>query len=627
MKKRNLLSVIIYSLILTLTVSCTNTNLPTTGTNVSNNSSTNTTTSPSVNSTNQNSTSINNNQNTSSGSTSVVPNTDLYAATIASTAPNYYESVRGLKGEALKNGLHKIIKGHTTFSYNSSINDYMKEYDAVYGNPNKINLIYTGSADKNTGFNKEHVWAKSHGKFGTSTGPGSDLHNLRPCIDRLNSIRGNLDFAEGGNERTEYPGNYVKDGVSFEPRDDFKGDVARTIFYMATRYEGSEGSYPDLELDSPSDKTRYLDLSKTAKGVHGEFDDLYKWATSGQDPVDNYEVNRNNIIYDKYQHNRNPFVDHPEFIVMIYDKNYNGPGALNDPLDGSITTNPQESASIVINLINKIGTVTLESLPSIEEAEKAYNNLSTDAKEYISNEIYQKLVSARNEYNKLYDANAVNIVISLIAEIGEVSLDSIDAINKAENAYEKLSPSQKEQITNYDTLVEARQKYDELKAEVSGTSLYTGDFSATSSISNHSYTKNNLISVNGQSWLASCSYKAGNEDFRLGYNSNSKCSLDNKFASIIGTDVGASLEMQWSDSSISTIKISVSGNHHGTINKVYIVKSNDNGSTYQVCKEFDFSKTTYLYEYSGSKGTNTRYAIIITGDTPRLYINKIELLS
>lgn len=566
-------------------------------------------------------------QTTTSSGTFIPPSSNLYVATIASNAPNYYESVRGLKGEALKIGLHNIIKGHKTFAYNSNINSYMKEYDAVYGNSNQINLIYTGAANKGTSFNKEHVWAKSHGDFGTGQGPGSDLHNLRPCYNNLNSTRGSLDFAEGGSEISNYPKNY-KTSSTFEPRDDFKGDVARTIFYMATRYEGNESNYPDLELESPSNTSRYLDLSKGAKGVHGDFDDLYKWATSGEDPVDNYEVNRNNIIYDKYQHNRNPFVDHPEFIVMIYDKQYSGPGALNDLLDGSVNANPQESANKVIELINNIGAVTLDSLAKIEEAETAYNNLTNDAKGYISSEIFQKLTDARNQYNTLYEANAVSIVISLIDNIGTVTLDSLSVIEKAEVAYNNLSASQKTQISNYEQLVSAREKYNELKAQTGGNILYTGDFNSNVSGATSSYGTNVSITVNNQPWIASSCYKASGEDLRLGHNKNASCVLEEKFSSIVGSSCGASLEMNWDDSNIGTIRLNVTGKKHGTVNKVYIVKSIDGGQTYQICEEFSFSESTYLYEYQGEKGKSVRYAIVITGsNAPRMYINKIELLS
>ena len=240
----------------------------------------------------------------------------LYNAKIQNNIPEgYYESCRGLKGEALKNALHEIIKGHTVISY-SKTTDLFKDIDKDPRDSSKMYFIYTGLTSNYTTYDKEHVWAKSHGSFENIDPMQSDLHNLPPCFTNLNSTRGNKHFAEGGDAITSYPGN-KQTPETFEPSDFSKGDTARTIFYMAVRYEGNGES--DLELSSPS-STNYYDYSNGATGVHGRFDDLYKWAVSGQDPVDDYEVSRNNIIYENNQRKRNPFIDHPEFIKMIYDK-------------------------------------------------------------------------------------------------------------------------------------------------------------------------------------------------------------------------------------------------------------------------------------------------------------------
>ncbi|MBP5693897.1 MAG: endonuclease [Bacilli bacterium] len=248
----------------------------------------------------------------------------------------YYASCRGLKGETLKNALHNIIKGHTTYEYNGTMNSYLKRTDVDPDNPSNIILTYQGSVPSSTAFNKEHTWAKSHGSFGETRGVGSDLHNIRPCNENLNSTRGNLDFGTvsshvSTNNISKYSwatsdmSNNFINGTYFEPKDEFKGDIARIIFYMATRYE-KEDNY-DLEVGGviPSGFASFV---ADSTGRHGNFKDLYEWATSGLDPVSNFEMNRNNVIDSNYQHNRNPFIDHPEFIIMIYDQNYNGPGAL-----------------------------------------------------------------------------------------------------------------------------------------------------------------------------------------------------------------------------------------------------------------------------------------------------------
>lgn len=278
------------------------------------------------------------------GNTTIFPNRGLQSVSI----DNYYESCKGLKGEELKQALHNIIDDHTALSYDGADPRFLKiDYDP--NNPDNLYYCYEGSKGKESNvyqsggfkYDNEHVWAKSHGNFGNKAPTGSDLHNLRPCRSYINSARGNNDFGEvslkdGVSSFTDkdyyedsIAGNYNVSGV-FEPKDEYKGDIARIIFYMAVRYEG-DNSEVDLEVGGTIDTTKYYKFtSKTNSNnpYHGDFQYLYKWATSGIDPVSDYEVNRNNIVDQNYQHNRNPFIDHPEFIIMIYDKNYSGPGAL-----------------------------------------------------------------------------------------------------------------------------------------------------------------------------------------------------------------------------------------------------------------------------------------------------------
>ena len=252
---------------------------------------------------------------------------------------SYYEPIRGLKGEELKKGLHEIIDDHVEFSYDDLGQSDWEYVDEDPFNSNNFYVTYQGSTPKGYKVNKEHTWAKSHGNFGESKPAGSDLHNLRGAYTNLNSTRGNLDFGEvEHNSLTsvmkyswasdDMEGNYVDYSSYFEPKDEFKGDVARIIFYMATRYEGD--GEPQLEVGGQIDETKYYNFTYNASGLHGNFADLYKWATSDIDPVSDYEVSRNNRVDQDYQHNRNPFIDHPEFIIMIYDKSYSGPGALNE---------------------------------------------------------------------------------------------------------------------------------------------------------------------------------------------------------------------------------------------------------------------------------------------------------
>ena len=224
----------------------------------------------------------------------------------------YYRSAVGKTGSALKTELHMIIDDHTELSY-SEVWDALRVTDEDPLNPNNVLLLYSGRSQskyENGGgvddWNREHVWAKSHGDFGTSMGPGTDIHHLRPTDVTVNSSRGNLDFDNGGSPQSEAPGNYY-DSDSWEPRDSVKGDVARMIFYMAVRYEGDSGEV-DLEVN---------DLVNNGSAPYiGKVSVLKAW--NAMDPVDSFEENRNNVIYNEYQHNRNPFIDHPEWVEAIW---------------------------------------------------------------------------------------------------------------------------------------------------------------------------------------------------------------------------------------------------------------------------------------------------------------------
>ena len=223
----------------------------------------------------------------------------------------YYASAIGKTGSSLCTALHNIIKVQTKITYDQ-VWEALKVTDQDPNNAGNVILIYSGrSQSKSTNgggvndWNREHVWPQSHGSFGTATGPGTDLHHLRPEDVTVNSTRGNKDFDLGGSTVSEAPGNYT-DADSWEPRNAVKGDVARMIMYMAIRYEGEDG-WPNLEMNnSVNGSVPYL----------GRLSVLLQWNL--QDPPDTFEKRRNQVIYDSWQGNRNPFIDHPEWATAIW---------------------------------------------------------------------------------------------------------------------------------------------------------------------------------------------------------------------------------------------------------------------------------------------------------------------
>jgi endonuclease I len=237
---------------------------------------------------------------------------------------NYYQPATNLSGTALKTALYNIIKGHNQYQYTADTTDVwdiLKQTDRDPNNADNVIEIYTGYSvnaaqeyNNGNGWEREHIWAKVHGGFDTDPPAGTDVHHIRPINGSVNSARNSRYFA---NCTTPYLYNGIPTGSFtsssewvWKPRDEDKGDIARMIFYMATRYEG-ENAEPDLEIIESIPANNNDPLPIMAK-----LSDLLQWHL--EDTVDNWERNRNNIIYTYYQHNRNPFIDHPEFVDMIW---------------------------------------------------------------------------------------------------------------------------------------------------------------------------------------------------------------------------------------------------------------------------------------------------------------------
>jgi endonuclease I len=238
----------------------------------------------------------------------------------------YYASAEGLSGEALKAALHQIIRSHTAYSYDYAWTAYRttdvtlsgKVWDMYSDIPGGTPPYeYTFGVDQGglgtqegEGYTREHSWPKSW--FGGEVSPMySDLFALYPTDAHVNGNRGNYPLGEvaspewtslNGSERgvCSSPGY---SGIVFEPIDAFKGDLARTYFYMSTRYYTEDASWPGSPM------TDGAELLPWAAGM------LLEWHT--EDPVSQKEIDRNGAVY-ALQHNRNPFIDRPEFAAQIF---------------------------------------------------------------------------------------------------------------------------------------------------------------------------------------------------------------------------------------------------------------------------------------------------------------------
>jgi len=270
----------------------------------------------------------------------------------AAAPVNYYNSALGKSDEALMTALRNIIRPHTQLSYNALWNAFKTtDTDAqgyiidMYSNCKYGPNDHGGSASQvGDGFNREHSFPKSW--FDDGTPMYTDLFHLYPTDIKVNSQRSNFPFgvcAEGTRltngklygkgklGKSTYPGY---NGTVFEPDDEYKGDFARTYFYMVTCYKNELPSWSgSAQLNYGANK--YKAFSTWTINM------LMEWTRL--DPVSEKEIKRNDAVY-AIQGNRNPFIDHPELADYIWGslqgKMWNGTGeeikpAITAPADGS----------------------------------------------------------------------------------------------------------------------------------------------------------------------------------------------------------------------------------------------------------------------------------------------------
>lgn len=282
----------------------------------------------------------------------------------------YYNGTENLGGAALKTTLYNIIKGHTQFPYTASTTDVwdiLKQSDKDPNNSANVQLFYCGRSidaaqewNNGNGWEREHVWAKSRGSLTINQpGPGTDAHNLKPADGDVNGVRNNRWFAE--TNEIEYIDNGFATGCYYsstqwvwKPKNNMKGDAARIIFYMATRYEGENGE-PNLEVIDFLPTDQYSTLPQ-----HALLSDLLRW--NAEDPVDDFERNRNNVIY-SYQKNRNPFIDHPEWVECIWNNNCSGFWFTSTP-NKNTTDRVTYSYNISAAGSNATLSITAETIPA-----------------------------------------------------------------------------------------------------------------------------------------------------------------------------------------------------------------------------------------------------------------------
>lgn len=276
----------------------------------------------------------------------------LAAAQSYDPPANYYATATGT-GATLKSQLHDIIDGHTVISYDGA-RQALQVTDRDPNNANRILLVYnrvsnTAAWDSAATWNREHTWPES--RLGSGGRAVSDLFNLRASSTQVNSDRGNLHF--GGAFGQSFGVKSDKGATVWYPGDADAGMIARQEFYMAVRYDGSDSGTSDLELVSSGN-------TGTAARL-GDLSRLIEWHYAAV--PDSFERRRNQVIYDSYQRNRNPFTDRPEYVWSIFmnqtnDSSLSFQGGATDA-DGGSTLAVDLGRVIVGGAVPAAKTITL----------------------------------------------------------------------------------------------------------------------------------------------------------------------------------------------------------------------------------------------------------------------------
>ncbi|SFH79409.1 endonuclease [Halpernia frigidisoli] len=279
----------------------------------------------------------------------------------AQAPATYYDGTAGLSGAPLKTKLMQIISaGAIDNGYGGLYNGYpTTDTDHYYDNDGSVLDMYsenpTGTdpynyqhgvkkcgnySNEGDCYNREHVVPQS--LFGSANPMVSDINFIRPTDGKVNGMRSNYPFgAVTAPSFTSKNGTKVGPSTSpgytgsvCEPIDEFKGDIARMILYFVTRYEDKLSGFSSGGMLG---NTTYPGLTTWEKDV------LLIWAS--QDPVSPSEIERNNAAF-AFQKNRNPYIDHPEWVQQVFGTQVADTEAPSTPTNLAVLSTNTASASL-----------------------------------------------------------------------------------------------------------------------------------------------------------------------------------------------------------------------------------------------------------------------------------------
>lgn len=341
----------------------------------------------------------------------------------AAIPAGYYNTATGT-GSTLKTQLYNIINHHSSRTYDQIWTDFQTTdkkadgtvWDMYTDNPTGT-TIYTfafindqcgGYSVEGDCYNREHSFPKSW--FKDATPMYTDLFHLYPTDGKVNGMRSNYPYGEVDGTASYTSSNGSKlgtctypgyTGIVFKPIDEYKGDFARTYFYMATRYENVIAGWENNDVNAnailngtafPVFETWFLNM-------------LAEWHVN--DPVSDKETARNDAVYG-IQGNRNPFIDHPEYVQTVwgvgsavtaeptnYPTNFSARNIKLQWADATGTTVPQ-------HYLIRMSTVGFNAIATPTDG-TAYINSTNDLNvDYGVQQAWFKNLNAGTYYFKLY---------------------------------------------------------------------------------------------------------------------------------------------------------------------------------------------------------------------------------
>lgn len=417
-----------------------------------------------------------------------------FAATVAMTVPamlaevpaGYYSRLEGKSGAALKTAVFEVINPHTQVSSYSNLPRYFEQTD-VYPSSRQWWDMYSNVqrfAPSFSGLNREHAFPKSWWKLNGSveyTPAYVDLNHLYPSDGPANQAKSNYPLGmtaanpkfDNGVSKIGYPVSGQGGGAQYvyEPADEYKGDFARTYFYMVTCYQN-------------------LTWNSTWMLQQNDYPTLNSWAVNlllqwhRDDPVSQKEVDRNEVVYG-YQNNRNPFIDFPDLAEYIWGNKVGesfSPGTVNPPAGDPILINPVNNTSLDFGEVavgNKITSLlylkgeNISGTASIRISGTDRNMFTLDpaaSSPTLTTTVSGALINSRNGYQlqvtykptslgehkakiTIYDANLVGTTtVNLIGEALEVPtlsrLTAYDASDITASSY-KATWSEAPEVVDY----------------------------------------------------------------------------------------------------------------------------------------------------------------------------------